>query len=163
MGVKPILFNRGIPAAESFGIDNVLRAARDVLGEHGNALMQYGPSTGFVPLREWLAAWQGVTADQVLLGNGSLQLLDFLCLALLEPGDRVFTEAPTYDRTLTLLRRRGAQVVGIPLAADGPDLDRLEAEIAEGTTEALLHHPRLPEPRGGHVLGPEATPHRGAG
>jgi 2-aminoadipate transaminase len=153
--VKPILFNRGIPAAESFGIDNVLRAARDVLGEHGPALMQYGPSTGFAPLREWLAAWQGVTPDQVLLGNGSLQLLDLLCMDLLKPGDRVFTESPTYDRTLTLLRRHGAQVVGIPLHADGPDLDRLEAEIARARPKLLYTIPDFQNPSGATCSGPK--------
>jgi 2-aminoadipate transaminase len=151
--VKPILFNRGIPAAESFGVDNVLRAARDVLGEHGPALMQYGPSTGFAPLREWLAAWQGVSPDQVLLGNGSLQLLDFLGLALLEPGDVVFTESPTYDRTLTLLRRRGARIVGIPLEADGPDLDRFEAEIATARPKLFYTIPDFQNPAGATCSG----------
>jgi 2-aminoadipate transaminase len=151
--VKPILFNRGIPAAESFGVDNVLRAARDVLGEHGPALMQYGPSTGFAPLREWLAAWQGVSPDQVLLGNGSLQLLDFLGLALLEPGDLVFTESPTYDRTLTLLRRRGAKIVGIPLEADGPDLDRLEAELRKARPKLFYTIPDFQNPAGATCSG----------
>lgn len=146
--MKPILFNRGIPAPESFAIDNVVRAARDVLAEHGTALLQYGPSLGFAPLREWLAAWQGVTADRVLLGNGSLQLLDFLCMSLLEPGDVVFTEAPTYDRTLTLLRRHGARVVGIPLDADGPDLDRLEAELAKARPRFLYVIPDFQNPAG---------------
>jgi DNA-binding transcriptional MocR family regulator len=146
--MKPILFNRGIPAPESFGIDNVARAAREVLGEHGTALLQYGSSLGFTPLREWLAAWQGVTADQVLLGNGSLQLLDFLCMSLLEPGDLVFTESPTYDRTLTLLRRRGARVLGIPLAEDGPDLDRLEAEIEKARPKLFYVIPDFQNPSG---------------
>lgn len=153
--MKPILFNRGIPAAESFGIDNVLRAARDVLGEHGTALLQYGPSTGFAPLREWLGAWQGVPPDQVLLGNGSLQLLDLLCMGLLQPGDRVFTESPTYDRTLTLLRRHHAEVVGIPLHDDGPDLDRLEAEIAKGRPKLFYTIPDFQNPSGVTCSGPK--------
>ena len=151
--MKPILFNRGIPAPESFGIDNVLRAARDVLGEHGPALMQYGPAAGFAPLREWLAAWQGVTAEQVLLGNGSLQLLEFLCLRLLQPGDRVLTESPTYDRTLTLLKRHGARVTGIPLHADGPDLDRLEAEIAQAPPKLFYTIPDFQNPSGATCSG----------
>ena len=151
--MKPILFNRGIPAPESFGIDNVVRAARDVLAEHGTALLQYGPSQGLAPLREWLAAWQGVTADQVILGNGSLQLLDFLCMGLLEPGDLVFTEAPTYDRTLTLLRRHGARVVGIPLDADGPDLDRLEAELAKARPRFFYVIPDFQNPAGATCSG----------
>jgi 2-aminoadipate transaminase len=153
LDVKPILFNRGIPAPESFGIDNVLRAARDVLGEHGAALMQYGPAAGFAPLREWLAAWQGVTAEQVLLGNGSLQLLEFLCLRLLQPGDRVLTESPTYDRTLTLLKRHGARVTGIPLHADGPDIDRLEAEIAQAPPKLFYTIPDFQNPSGATCSG----------
>jgi DNA-binding transcriptional MocR family regulator len=146
--VKPILFNRGIPAPESFGIDNVARATRDVLAEHGGALLQYGPAKGFLPLRAWLAAWQGVTADEVLLGNGSLQLLDFLCMALLERGDLVFTESPTYDRTLTLLRRHGARVVGVPLAADGPDLERLEQELQKARPRFFYVIPDFQNPAG---------------
>jgi 2-aminoadipate transaminase len=155
LGVKPILFNRGIPAPESFGIDNVLRAARDVLGEHGLSLLQYGPSTGFAPLREWLAAWQGVTPDQVLLGNGSLQLLDLLLMGLLQRGDRVFTESPTYDRTLTLLRRHDAQVVGIPLHDDGPDLERLEAEIEKAPPKLFYTIPDFQNPAGATCSGPK--------
>ena len=72
-------------------------------------MLQYGPSLGFLPMREWLAEWQGVTLDQVLTGNGSLQLVEFLCHHVLQPGDVVFTESPTYDRTITLLRRHGAR------------------------------------------------------
>ena len=85
-------------------------------------MLQYGPSAGFPPLREWLAEWQHVGVESVLTGNGSLQLLEFLFLDCSNPGDLVFTESPTYDRTLTLLRRHGARVVGIRLEADGPDI-----------------------------------------
>jgi len=153
--VKPILFNRGIPAPESFGIDNVARAARDVLTAHGPALLQYGPSLGFGPFREWLAAWQGVKIDQILTGNGSLQLLDLLCMSLLEPGDVVFTEAPTYDRTLTLLRRHKARVVGIPLGSDGPDLQRLEDELGKGKPRFLYVIPDFQNPSGATCSGPK--------
>src|SRR6476660_7007978 len=92
-----INFTRGVPANESFPIDDIIAAARAAL-EKGPAMLQYGPSTGFQPLRDWLAGWQGVPADHILIGNGSLQLIDFLCLHLLKDGDVVFTEAPTYDR-----------------------------------------------------------------
>jgi DNA-binding transcriptional MocR family regulator len=151
--VKTILFNRGIPAPESFGIDNVSRAARDVLQSHGPALLQYGPATGFGPLREWLAASNGVPADQVITGNGSLQLLDTLCLTLVRPGDVVFTESPTYDRTLTLLRRHGATVVGIPLHPDGPDVDRLEAELRSKKPRFFYTIPDFQNPSGATCSG----------
>src|SRR5262249_14182013 len=82
------------------------------------------------PLREWLAGWQRVSVDCVLTSNGSLQLIEFLCLRLLKPGDIVFTESPTYDRTLTLLRRHGATIVGIPMESDGPSIGALEQALA---------------------------------
>lgn len=127
---QTINFTRGVPADESFPLEQVAECAAAVLtGPHGTLAMQYGKSSGFDPLREWLAARHGVATDQVMLANGSLQFVDFMGLALLEPGDAVFIESPTYDRALTLFRRHGAQVVGIPLEADGPDLGALEAAL----------------------------------
>ena len=123
-GDRPIDFTRGVPADESFPLAELAEcAAAVVAGPHGVLVQQYGPSPGFGPLREWLAAQHGVPVDRVLVGNGSLQLIDLLGWALLARGDTVFVESPTYDRTLTLLRRHGIGVVGIPMAADGPDLD----------------------------------------
>src|SRR5687767_13112689 len=46
-----------------------------------------------------LAEWQGVGVDRIVTSNGSLQLIEFLCLHMLRPGDLVFTESPSYDRT----------------------------------------------------------------
>ena len=69
-------------------------------------MMQYGPAAGYGPLREWLGAWYGVGADSVLITNGSLQLIEFLCLRLIQPGDVVFTENPTYDRTITTTKTK---------------------------------------------------------
>jgi DNA-binding transcriptional MocR family regulator len=127
--LKPINFTRGVPAIESFPVDDVIDAAVAALKEHGRTMLQYGPAMGFAPLVEWLAQWQGVKPNQVLTSNGSLQLVEFLCWHLVKPGSIVFTEAPTYDRTLVLLRRHKAQVIGIPLQADGPDIAALEAEL----------------------------------
>jgi 2-aminoadipate transaminase len=127
--MESINFTRGVPANESFPIDEVIDAAARALKARGAPMLQYGPSLGFQPLREWLAEWQGVSVDRVLTGNGSLQLIEFLCLHLLKPGDVVFTESPTYDRTITLLRRHGARVIGIPLEPDGPNLAALERAL----------------------------------
>ncbi len=129
-----INFTRGVPANESFPLEEVADAAIDALKARGVSMLQYGPSAGFQPLREWIAQWQGVTVDRVLTGNGSLQLVEFLCLGLLKRGDVVFTEAPTYDRTITLLRRHGVTVVGIPLEADGPSITGARGGARDGTS-----------------------------
>jgi 2-aminoadipate transaminase len=146
--VKTILFNRGVPATESFGIGEVTEAAQAALRANGPALLQYGPSLGFGPLREWLAAHYGVGVEQVIAGNGSLQLLEFLCLTQVRPGDVVVTESPTYDRTLTLLRRHGARVIGVALDDDGPDLSRLEAVLAAERPRFLYLIPDFQNPSG---------------
>ena len=143
-----INFTRGVPANESFPLEEVATAAIDALKARGPAMLQYGPSAGFQPLREWIAQWQGVAADRVMTGNGSLQIVEFLCLGLLKPGDVVFTENPTYDRTITMLRRHGLQVVGIPLEADGPNLAALEAAIRQHSPKVFYIIPDFQNPSG---------------
>lgn len=146
--METINFTRGVPANESFPLEEVASAAIDALKARGTAMLQYGPSAGFQPLREWIAQWQGVTVDRVLTGNGSLQIVEFLCLALLKPGDVVFTENPTYDRTITMLRRHGMQVVGVQLDADGPNLAALEAAIAKQRPKVFYVIPDFQNPSG---------------
>jgi 2-aminoadipate transaminase len=153
--VDTINFTRGVPANESFPIDEVIEAAGAVLKAQGAAMLQYGPSLGFQPLREWIATWQRVRVDRVLTSNGSLQLIEFLCLHMLQPGDVVFTETPTYDRTLTLLRRHKATVVGIPLEADGPDVEALERALAKQVPRFFYTIPDFQNPAGATCSGPK--------
>ncbi|MBI3795784.1 MAG: PLP-dependent aminotransferase family protein [Deltaproteobacteria bacterium] len=150
---QPINFTRGVPAIESFPIDELIEVATAAFKQHGAAMMQYGPALGFAALREWLAQWQGVQPNQVLTGNGSLELFDFLCLQLLQPGDLVFTESPTYDRTITLLRRHRATVVGIPLESDGPNIAGLEAELKKHVPKFFYLIPDFQNPSGATCSG----------
>jgi DNA-binding transcriptional MocR family regulator len=151
--MNTINFTRGVPANESFPTRELVEAAGTAFKEQATAMLQYGPSPGFGPLREWLAAWQGVSPDRVLTGNGSLQLIEFLCLLLIKPGDVVFTEAPTYDRTIGLLRRHGAKVVGIPLEADGPDIDALGRALGAAAPRFFYTIPDFQNPSGGTCSG----------
>ena len=151
--LQSINFTRGVPANESFPVDDVIAAATAAFRQHGAAMMQYGPATGFAPLREWIAGWQGVQPQQVLCGNGSLELVEFLCHQMLQPGDTVFTESPTYDRTITLLRRHQASVVGIRLEPDGPDIAALEAELARRVPKFFYLIPDFQNPAGATCSG----------
>jgi DNA-binding transcriptional MocR family regulator len=155
MSLNTINFTRGVPANESFPIAELIDAATASLGANGAAMLQYGPSPGFPPLRNWLAEWQGVAPDQVLTGNGSLQLIEFLCLHLVTRGDVVFTESPTYDRTLSLLRRHGAAVVGIAMEPDGPDIDALERALARVVPSFFYVIPDFQNPAGATCSGPK--------
>src|SRR5688572_20330443 len=153
MTTTTINFTRGVPATESFPIDTLTDAATAILKSHGAAMLQYGPSTAFPPLREWLADWQGVKPEQVITGNGSLQLIEFLCLHMLQPNDVVFTESPSYDRTLSLLRRHGATVVGIRMEADGPDIEALERALTVQVPKFFYLIPDFQNPAGATCSG----------
>jgi len=149
MSDQPVInFTRGVPAPESFPIEAMIAASKTALEKYGKVILQYGKSFGFVPLREWLAEWQGVAVEQVMTSNGSLQIIEFLSSHFLQPGDVVFTESPTYDRTLTTLRRHQAKVVGIPLQPDGPDIDALEAALAQQTPKFFYIIPDFQNPSG---------------
>lgn len=130
-----------------------MEAATAILKENGTAIMQYGPALGFAPLRQWIAQWQGVQAEQVLTGNGSLELIEFLCRHMLRPGDVVFCESPTYDRTITLLRRHGAEVVGIPLESDGPNMEALESALPKRVPKFFYVIPDFQNPSGATCSG----------
>jgi DNA-binding transcriptional MocR family regulator len=127
-----INFTRGIPPAEVFPVDDLIRAAESALRNDFAVLLQYGRSPGYKPLRELLASWYDVGPDQVLIGNSSLEIIDFISRTKLDSRRRVFVEAPSYDRTITTFRRAGAEVVGIPLQGDGVELEALERELKAG-------------------------------
>jgi DNA-binding transcriptional MocR family regulator len=127
-----INFTRGVPPVEVFPVEHLVRASEAALRNDPNTLLQYGRSPGYKPLRDLLAGWYGVGADQVLVGNSSLELVEFIARTRLGPGKRAFVELPSYDRTITTFRRAGADVVGIPLEADGVNIEALEAELKRG-------------------------------
>jgi DNA-binding transcriptional MocR family regulator len=151
--VTTINFTRGVPAPESFPTAELSDAAAAILRTNGAAILQYGPSAAFPPLREWLAEWQQVRPEQVLTANGSLQIIEFLCLHAIQRGDVVFTESPTYDRTISLLRRHGALVVGIPMEPDGPDIEALERALAAHVPKFFYVIPDFQNPAGATCSG----------
>lgn len=146
--LAPLAFTRGVPADESFPVEEMVEATARALRNAPTKVLQYGPSFGYLPLREWLAEWQGLSVDEVLTSNGSLQIVDFICQTLLQPGDTVFVEQPSYDRTITTLRKYGANIVGIPLEADGPNIAALEAALAANTPKFFYIIPDFQNPAG---------------
>jgi DNA-binding transcriptional MocR family regulator len=146
--VETINFTRGVPAVESYPTADLSSCAAAALASNADAMLQYGSSTGLAALRAWLADWQGVKPEQVLAGNGSLELIEFLCTALLKPGDVVFTEAPSYDRAITLFRRHGLTVIGVPLESDGPNIEALEKLLSQHTPKLFYLIPDFQNPSG---------------
>ncbi|MFQ5858442.1 MAG: PLP-dependent aminotransferase family protein [Anaerolineae bacterium] len=146
--VTDISFNRGVPCVEAFPVSQIQECAAAILAADGATVLQYGKSTGYLPLREIIAEWYGASPAEVLVSNGSLQIQEFLSTLLLRPGDTIFVEEPTYDRTITTFRRHGANLVGIPLEHDGLDIGSLVAQLRKVTPKFLYVIPDFQNPTG---------------
>src|SRR5436305_10990812 len=94
-------FAGGLPAPELFPVEAIAAAYAAVLEQHGRAALQYSTTEGFGPLREWVAqrlSRRGVRVevDQVLITNGSQQGIDLVARVMLDAGDGVAVEDPSY-------------------------------------------------------------------
>jgi 2-aminoadipate transaminase len=135
----PISFARGAPSPDIMPAEDVRAAAQRVLEHDAPRALSYGPGFGYAPLRDWIAESHGVEPGRVVLFNGSLEAGLMLFDHLVEPGDPVVVEAPSYDRTLLALEARGAELVAVPLQADGIDVGALETALAAGLEPSFAH------------------------
>src|SRR3712207_2464344 len=117
-----ISFARGSPSLDIVAGDALREAAGRALAEDPTGAFSYGTGVGYRPLREWIAERHGLPVERVLTTNGSLQADALLFDHVVQAGDTVVVEAPTYDRTLLSLRNRDAEIVAIPLEDDGIDV-----------------------------------------
>jgi 2-aminoadipate transaminase len=134
-----ISFARGAPSLDIIDVDGLQAAAAQAFASDPGGMTAYGTAVGYVPLREWIAERHGVSPAQVFVTNGSMQADAFLFDALVEPGDTVIVERPTYDRTLLSLRNRGADVRMVELEPDGIDTAALARVLATGAGPKLAH------------------------
>ena len=155
----PISLRGGIPDAETQPREQLLAAMRRVLAEPGDAALVYGGPQGFEPLREEIARFFAPNhpaapgADWYLLTNGAAGAIEAVCSALIDPGDVVISEAPTFAGSLRTIRGKQADVIGVGMDAEGIRLDRLEAALdgveAEGRRVKLIYtQPTFQNPTG---------------
>ncbi|MBV9941739.1 MAG: PLP-dependent aminotransferase family protein [Solirubrobacterales bacterium] len=136
---KSISFARGAPSLDIVDVQG-LRAAADAAFEADpGGMTAYGTAIGYPPLRAWIAERHQVAPEEVIVTNGSMQADAFLFDALVEAGDSVIVERPTYDRTLLSLRNRGADVRMVELEPDGIDVAAVERVLAAGARPKLAH------------------------
>ncbi len=134
---KVISFAGGLPAPEVFPTERFREACIRVLTTQGRQALQYGATEGYEPLREMIArhtARYGVKAkaENVLITSGSQQALDLIGKLLINPGDRVLVEAPTYLGALQAFSVYGAEYISVPSDHDGLRTDQLEASLRLG-------------------------------
>lgn len=126
-----ISFGGGLPNPQSFPVQAISQAVQEVLMENGSDVLQYSTTEGYTPLREYIAqrySSQGldVSADEVLITNGSQQCLDLVGKVFLDKNDLVLLEKPTYLAAIQAFSLYEPQFKSVELLEDGVDLDELE-------------------------------------
>src|SRR3954471_17601550 len=134
-----ISFARGAPSIDIVAVDDLKASAQRAFENDPAGTFSYGTSIGYPPLREWIAAKHELPPEQAIVTNRALQADAFLFAPLVDDGDLVVVEAPTYDRTLLSLQKRGAEILAIPLEEDGIDVSALASALEAGARPKLAH------------------------
>ena len=148
-----ISFAGGVPSPETFPAERIAEIAARVIVEKRSVALQYGPTRGLPRLCDFVAAVcraRGIDCapDDVLMTTGSQQALDLIAHTLLDPGDVVLVELPTYIGGTSSFHARSAELVGVAQDDDGIVPESL-AEVAARTKPKLLYTiPNFQNPSG---------------
>lgn len=132
-----ISFAGGLPAPDVFPLEQFKEACDVVLSEVGAQALQYSTTEGYLPLRELIARHScrygiKVDADNIQITSGSQQALDLLGKLLINPGDRILVEAPTYLGALQAWNAYEPEYVTVPSDEHGMQTDVLESALRSG-------------------------------
>ena len=148
-----ISFAGGFPDPALFDAEGIRIAADAVLSTSPGAVLQYGATEGWQPLREQLSLLmknKGATVapDGLIVTTGSQQALDLIGKTMISPGDKVIVEAPTFLATIQCFRLYGADIYGAPIDADGVQVDVLEKMIEDLKPKLVYLIPTFGNPSG---------------
>ena len=129
---KMISFAGGLPNPALFPVEALAESTRAVMADSGRTILQYAGSLGYYPLREWIAARYSakynmeITPEMVVITNGSQQAIDILSKLLINPGDGVILEKPSYLGAIQSMSAYLPDFREVDLQEDGADLSRVE-------------------------------------
>ena len=132
LGQKDIIsLAGGNPAVESFPNEALAEIAYDVLKNNPGVSLQYNATEGYMPLRDILKGrMKKIDSfkdfDELIVTTGAQQAIDLIARVLLNDGDGVVAEMPSFVGSLNSIRGYGANLFGVPVLNDGMDLDALE-------------------------------------
>lgn len=132
-----IAFAGGSPAVEAFPCDEVKKLSAEILEENAISALVYGVSEGYEPLRKQVAEWLkrrenvGTDDDVVIITAGGTQVMDLTTRVLAREGDTVICEEPSFIGSLNTFRTHGCKLAGVPIDADGMNIEALKKTVAE--------------------------------
>ena len=148
-----ISLSTGFPSPRCYPTEVLSDIAADVFRRRGGEALDYLTAEGLPALREQLAARGRQVgfareADEIVVTSGAQQALDLTARALVEAGDVVAIESPTFAGSLNAMRTQGARVIGIPYGPDGLDLDALEQVLARHEVKVVALQTASQNPTG---------------
>ena len=149
-----ISFAGGFPDSAMFDVEGIREASALALSKEPGAALQYGATEGYNPLREQLALFmaakgvKNINAEGLIVTTGSQQALDLVAKTLLNPEDIALVEAPTFLATIQCFRLYGPKVLGVPIDANGVQVDKLEAMIQQHNPKLVYIIPTFGNPSG---------------
>ncbi len=149
----PIYFGDGAPANEAMPVER-LRQASAHAWEEAPDILGYGESEGYQPLREYIADWmkpRGIEAspDQIMVTAGSTQGIEAVCRVMLDPGDTVIVENPTFLGALEIFHSYEVKVAGVEMDDHGMVMEDLQRVLeAEPEAKFIYTIPTFQNPTG---------------
>ena len=147
-----ISFAGGNPAPEALPDDVVREIADEVLRESGKVLLQYGATEGYAPFREslkgYVKAQLGCDIPDILPVTGSTQAMDLLCKALIDPGDNILVENPSFLGNMQCMKLYQANLIPVESDENGMIMKDLEAKIKQYHPKLLYTIPTFQNPSG---------------
>jgi 2-aminoadipate transaminase len=139
-----ISFAGGLPAPDFFPIREFGEACKEVLRTHGEEALQYGPTEGYQPLKQFIAEMLSkygirVETDNIIMTNGSQQALDLIGKLFINPGDCMITSAPTYLGALQAWESYEARFCTLSIDGDGLIIDDLPAILESDHDHKLIY------------------------
>jgi 2-aminoadipate transaminase len=129
----------GIPDPQLLPALELADATARVLARPGVPALQYSRTEGISPLREWIAAREGVPVERIIITNGGFHGLSLGIQTVLERGDLVAVDNPVFPLFLRGLELSAAQILPIRVGADGLDIDQLAGHLRAGARPAALY------------------------
>lgn len=150
-----VSLSAGNPSPDAFPVKELEEISARLFKENPIALLQYSVTEGYAPLRVYLREYMkkkydiGSETDDIIITTGAQQIMDFATKSLVNEGDVVITEAPSFIGSLNSFRAYNAKLVGVEVESDGMNTDKLEEALkANPNTKFIYTIPNFQNPSG---------------
>ena len=150
-----VSLSAGNPSPDAFPAKEIAEISAKVLAENPISVLQYSVTEGYTPLRRHLTEYMkkkhntGSDNDDILITTGAQQIMDLCTKALVNEGEVVICEAPSFIGSLNTFRSYNARLVGVTVEHDGMNTDELEQALIDNPNAKLIYTiPNFQNPSG---------------